>query len=404
MPPSNPLAWQAQMLAQMQQIQSQMAPQGHVTAFPASAHVETTNALPPQPTSQRPQRHAAQHQAAPSAVPAVAAQQTTRTSARFTTEQTDELEIMFQRNQNPDREAQEFLAAQIGLSYDQVRKWMGRRRQRTSAPTPYASTSTAATTTATSTPASTTTRQTRQRRQSQPAATTAIQLDPSDSTMMDFQRESSIQSDESFLDNDAASSIAPEDDSSSLPTTTAAVPHQPIFITVPVLAPSPPLQNSPVATPPPTTTAEAAPAVVTMEEMDFSGTSAGVTKYLKWLSASEGCEQRRERVRLEEVEVSEEFYEGLAQSKSYKGLILLRQWTQEAVTLAAAGDVGQAGLLKELLKLLLKLPIGLEGLKVSKLGRVVQGVEKSDGVDEEAKKLAARLTSAWKALVSQKAG
>ncbi|KAI8615521.1 hypothetical protein BC830DRAFT_288793 [Chytriomyces sp. MP71] len=82
-----------------------------------------------------------------------------------------------------------------------------------------------------------------------------------------------------------------------------------------------------------------------------------------------------------------------ARSNKFKGLMLLRQWVSEA----AKG--GHSALLKEVLALLVKLPVTVEGLAASKLGRSVQSLLTHE--DGDVKAVAGQLRSSWAALVQK---
>ncbi|KAJ3137189.1 hypothetical protein HK100_000908 [Physocladia obscura] len=153
-----------------------------------------------------------------------------------------------------------------------------------------------------------------------------------------------------------------------------------------------------VSTPTPPATPAPPPTPMTLADINFEDPNY-VVKYLKFLAAAETVEEKRARIRADGYQVSDSFYEGLALLKSFKSLIFFRQWVVEAK------DAGQTGLLKDVLNLLVKLPISLEGLVASKLGRAVKVVMSGgDGVDEDVKQIAKKLTTAWAALVQKSSG
>ncbi|KAJ3265536.1 hypothetical protein HDU77_004802 [Chytriomyces hyalinus] len=262
-------------------------------------------------------------------------------SRYFAKHQTDAMETMYGRNNTPDKDAMEILARSIGLSYDQVRKWMSRRKGRkggASKPAPMGSYGYAV-----------------------PQQVQALQNEDQ------LIRESS-----------------PSDESVSAVDSPTSAPIQ-----------SPPPQESAFESPaveaPPAATA---PPGVTLQDIDFEDPS-NVTKYLKFLAASSSTSERCARLNLDGLDVSAEFYEGLARSKSFKGLILLRQWISEAK------DGGQTDLLREVLQLLFKLPINLDGLVASKIGRVLGSLLQNEGLQEDVKQLATGLRTSWAKLVQE---
>ncbi|KAJ3014791.1 UNVERIFIED_CONTAM: hypothetical protein HDU68_000125, partial [Siphonaria sp. JEL0065] len=279
---------------------------------------------PQQQVNQRPQRLAAQasyqQHAAVASITASATPSSasfSRGRSYFTPEQVNEMEVTFQRNNVPDREAMEFLAQNIKLKYEQVRKWMSRRRIK-------------------------------EKEKGQPSE--------------DFQRDGSVASDE-FLEVDETTPALP---TLSTPTSDTA--------------------DEPASLPPP----QAAP--ITIGDIDFEE-PAHVTRFLRFLNAANGVEERKERINLADEFVSDEFYQALAQAKGFKGLILLRQWIQESKD--------NADLLALVLDLLEKLPITLEGLIASKLGKAVSGVIKIPGLNDETKGMAKQLTASWTELVQK---
>ncbi|KAI9330402.1 hypothetical protein BDR26DRAFT_871512 [Obelidium mucronatum] len=253
----------------------------------------------------------------------------------FSVEQINSMETTFQRNNTPDRDAMELLAHEIGLTYEQVRKWMSRRRIKEK------------------------------------------EKGTTQSPSTEFIREGSTASDEPIEvilspSTDAPSTDAPSTDAPSTESATETSQLQPTLAAPVAPQPAPP---------------------VTMDDIDFEEPSH-VTRYLKFLSLADGAQERKERINLEDEIVSDEFYQGLAQSKGFKGLILLRQWMTESK------DGSHFDLLKSLLELLEKLPVTLEGIKTSKLGKALQIVLKADGIDAETKAIGKRLTAAWTELVT----
>ncbi|ORY39894.1 hypothetical protein BCR33DRAFT_377766 [Rhizoclosmatium globosum] len=191
----------------------------------------------------------------------------------------------------------------------------------------------------------------------------AVQSNNNTST---FQRASSIASDESAADANS--------------TTSAGAP--------------PPLNTTPTTPALSETVTSAAPAQITFDDIDFED-PAYVIKYLRFLSTAQTVVEKRLRLDLSEEEVSPEFYEAFAQTKEFRGLILLKKWLLEAK------DAGEWELVKDVLNLLEKLPVSVEGLAVTKLGRVVAGLGKVESADGSVKELSAKVTKIWTDVVAK---
>ncbi|KAJ3206097.1 hypothetical protein HDU82_004726 [Entophlyctis luteolus] len=289
--------------------------------------------------SGRPQRSAVAGQTTSKQQPS----QSQQRSKYFSIEQTSAMETMYQRNRNPDREAMEILGHSIGLQYPQVRKWFSRRRSKKDKPADKPAT-----------------------------AQVVIPVQVATAMVTRSQREASAGSEESIDSETPLSEVAPKVSAE----------------------PDPPIAGTELPQPP------AAPQI-TLNDIDFAD-PASVTRFLKFLAAAEGIEEKLARIRLGDIIVSDAFYESLAQSKSFKGLILFRQWITEAKDAAASGNVSAMELLTEVLSLLEKLPIKLDGLVASKLGRVVKVLTGGGvGVNDEAKGRAQNLTTQWAALVQK---
>ncbi|KAJ3114360.1 hypothetical protein HK100_001684 [Physocladia obscura] len=277
---------------------------------------------------------------------------------RFLPSQVEQLEIMFSRNPSPEKEAMEVLGNFIGLNIDQIRKWFSRRRLK---------------------------KETQEER---------------------FQLGASVTSDESGdlarINDDVnmGDVIAAADRNGSAPTAIDGALSN--LIKIEDTTPPPQFSHHSEAFVASTSTVLAVGtpplAPMTLADINF-GDSNYVVKYLKFLAAAETIEEKRARIRADGYQVSNSFYKGLALLKSFKSLIFFRQWVIEAK------DAGQTGLLKDVLNLLVKLPITLEGLVASKLGRAVKVVMSGgDRVDEDVKQIAKKLTTAWAALVQKSAG
>ncbi|ORY39953.1 hypothetical protein BCR33DRAFT_740623 [Rhizoclosmatium globosum] len=130
------------------------------------------------------------------------------------------------------------------------------------------------------------------------------------------------------------------------------------------------------------------------EDINFKDHTT-VVKYLRFLSTAQSIAEKRHRLKMSMDGVSLAFYAAFAQAKEFRGLLLLKKWLLEG------RDKAEWAILRDVMSLLEKLPISIEGLASTKLGRVVVGLGKMENADDTVKEISIKLTKKWTSVIAE---